>query len=288
MDKEFLFQKFDVSKKGARSSEFRKIFSKIKDSMFANVKVSNNPVFVFATGPSDAGKTGLEVKIECDFPKQKFITLDIDEFRVYHPDIKEVLSDYWTISADLTTSFAKDVRDELLTLALKQGYSVIFSASINRVEKAEKMIADIPKSYQIGLYAVITHPLEYRLTAEERYEREVFRKDFVPRCPDENYMKKCDNFVKILPSFMNLVDFFKVYRRLPSLNYLPLELVCKNDDYYSSTELSAHLETQTPRPDYDTYFSRLVLLLNKRTNRANVTEEEIQRIFSLYDMYFSF
>ncbi len=282
MDKEFLFQKFDVSKKGARSSEFRKIFSKIKDSMFANIKVSNKPVFVFATGPSGAGKTGLEVKIECNFPKHKFITLDIDEFRVYHPDIKEILSDYWTISADLTTSFAKDVRDELLNLALKQGYSVIFSASINRVEKAEKIIADIPKSYQIGLYAVITHPLEYRLTAEERYEREVFRKDFVPRCPDENYMKKCDNFVKILPELVKLVDFFKVYRRLPSLNYLPLEFVC--DDY--SSELSSQLET--PRPDYDEYFSRLVLLLNKRTNRANVTEEEIQRIFSLYDMYFSF
>ena len=144
------------------------------------------------------------------------------------------------------------------------------------------MIADIPKSYQIGLYAVITHPLEYRLTAEERYEREVFRKDFVPRCPDENYMKKCDNFVKILPELVKLVDFFKVYRRLPSLNYLPLEFVC--DDY--SSELSSQLET--PRPDYDEYFSRLVLLLNKRTNRANVTEEEIQRIFSLYDMYFSF
>ena len=216
------------------------------------------------------------------FPEQEFITLDIDEFRVYHPDIKEILSDYWTISADLTTSFAKDIRDELLNLALKQGYSVIFSASINRVEKAEKIIADIPKSYQIGLYAVITHPLEYRLTAEERYEREVFRKDFVPRCPDENYMKKCDNFVKILPELVKLVDFFKVYRRQPSLNYLPLEFVC--DDY--SSELSSQLET--PRPDYDEYFSRLVLLLNKRTNRANVTEEEIQRIFSLYDMYFSF
>ncbi len=282
MDKEFLFQKFNVSKKGARSSEFRNAFSKIKDSIFANVKVSNNPIFVFATGPSGAGKTGLEVKIEYDFPEQEFITLDIDEFRVYHPDIKEILSDYWTISADLTTSFAKDVRDELLNLALKQGYSVIFSASINRVEKAQKMIADIPKSYQIGLYAVITHPLEYRLTAEERYEREVFRKDFVPRCPDENYMKKCDNFLKILPELVKLVDLFKVYRRLPSLNYLPLEFVC--DDY--SPELSAQLET--PRPNYDAYFSRLVLLLNKRTNRANVTEEEIQRIFSLYDMYFSF
>ena len=282
MDKEFLFQKYDVSKKGARSSEFRNAFAKIKDSVFANVKASNNPVFVFATGPSGAGKTGLEVKIECDFSEQEFITLDIDEFRVYHPDIKEILSDYWTISADLTTSFAKDIRDELLNLALKQGYSVIFSASINRVEKAEKMIADIPKSYQIGLYAVITHPLEYRVTAEERYEREVFRKDFVPRCPDENYMKKCDNFVKILPELVKLVDFFKVYRRQPSLNYLPLEFVC--DDY--SSELSSQLET--PRPDYDEYFSRLVLLLNKRTNRANVTEEEIQRIFSLYDMYFSF
>lgn len=282
MDKEFLFQKYDVSKKGARSSEFRNAFSKIKDSIFANVKVSNNPIFIFATGPSGAGKTGLEVKIEYDFPEQEFITLDIDEFRVYHPDIKEILSDYWTISADLTTSFAKDVRDELLNLALKQGYSVIFSASINRVEKAQKMIADIPKSYQIGLYAVITHPLEYRLTAEERYEREVFRKDFVPRCPDENYMKKCDNFLKILPELVKLVDLFKVYRRLPSLNYLPLEFVC--DDY--SPELSAQLET--PRPNYDAYFSRLVLLLNKRTNRANVTEEEIQRIFSLYDMYFSF
>lgn len=282
MDKEFLFQKFDVSRKGARNSEFRNAFSKIKDSIFANIKVSNNPVFVFATGPSGAGKTGLEIKIKCDFPEHEFITLDIDEFRVYHPDIKEILSDYWTISADLTTSFAKDVRDELLNLALKQGYSVIFSASINRVEKAEKMIADIPKSYQIGLYAVITHPLEYRLTAEERYEREVFRKDFVPRCPDENYMKKCDNFVKILPTLMNLVDFFKVYRRLPSLNYLPLEFVC--DDY--SSELSTLLET--PRPDYDAYFTRLALLLTKRTSRANVTEKEIQRIFSLYDMYFSF
>ena len=282
MDKEFLFQKYDVTKKRARSSEFGNALSKIKDSIFPNDNASNNPVFVFATGPSGAGKTGLEVKIECDFPEQEFITLDIDEFRVYHPDIKEILSDYWTISADLTTSFAKDVRDELLNLALKQGYSVIFSASINRVEKAEKMIADIPKSYQIGLYAVITHPLEYRLTAEERYEREVFRKDFVPRCPDENYMKKCDNFLKILPELVKLVDLFKVYRRLPSLNYLPLEFVC--DDY--SPDLSAQLET--PRPNYDAYFSRLVLLLNKRTNRANVTEEEIQRIFSLYDMYFSF
>lgn len=285
MDKEFLFQKFDVSKKGARSSEFREIFSKIKDSMFANIKVSDKPVFVFATGPSGAGKTGLEAKIQHDFPEQEFVILDIDNFRVYHPDIKEILSDlsdYWTISADLTTSFAKDVRDELLNLALKQGYSVIFSASINRVEKADKMIADIPKSYQIGLYAIITHPLEYRLTAEERYEREVFRKDFVPRCPDENYMKKCDNFVKILPELVKLIDFFKVYRRQPSLNYLPLEFVC--DDY--SSELSSQLET--PRPDYDVYFSRLVLLLNKRTNRANVTEEEIKRIFSLYDMYFSF
>ena len=40
MDKEFLFQKFDVSKKGARSSEFLNAFSKIKDSIFANVNAS--------------------------------------------------------------------------------------------------------------------------------------------------------------------------------------------------------------------------------------------------------
>jgi len=33
MDKEFLFQKYDVSKKGARSSEFRNAFAKIKDSV---------------------------------------------------------------------------------------------------------------------------------------------------------------------------------------------------------------------------------------------------------------
>ena len=282
MDKEFLFQKYDVSKKGARSSEFRNAFAKIKDSVFANVKASNNPVFVFATGPSGAGKTGLEVKIECDFPEQEFITLDLENFGQLLYDSKNHLRRNTMRHLMSPLDFSVEELDELLNLALKQGYSVIFSASINRVEKAEKIIADIPKSYQIGLYAVITHPLEYRLTAEERYEREVFRKDFVPRCPDENYMKKCDNFVKILPELVKLVDFFKVYRRMPSLNYLPLEFVC--DDY--SSELSSQLET--PRPDYDEYFSRLVLLLNKRTNRANVTEEEIQRIFSLYDMYFSF
>lgn len=280
MDKEFLFQKFDVSKKGRRVAEFRNAFSKIKDSMLSNIKISTNPVFVFATGPSGAGKSALEDIIKSDFPEQEFITLDIDEFRIHHPDIKEILSDYRTISADLTTSFAKDIRDELLAYALKQGYSIIFSASINRVEKAEKMIADIPKSYQLGLYAVITHPLEYRLTAEERYEREVFRKDFVPRCPDEMYMKKCDNFLKILPELTKLVHFFKVYRRLPALNYLPLEFVCDG----SSSKLSIEI----PKPEYPVYSSRLDSLLVKRANRENVTYKEIERIFVLCDMYFSF
>lgn len=286
MNKEFLFQKYDVSKGSLRSHEFYKLLKNIKSDLFRGVKTNVKPVFAFATGPSGAGKSYLEEVIKKNYPIHDFVVLDIDNFRIYHPDSLEIISNYPSIASNLTTSFSKDIRDELLNYALEHNYNIIFSASINSVEKGEKIIAKIPKPYHISLYAIVTHPLEYRLTAEERYENEVFRTDFVPRLPDENYMKKCDNYIDVLPALVKYLDDIVIYRRLPSINttYVKPEKVYQHKGGFIHQQVFLK-SLETPKPLSDIYFKRIYLLLKKRVNRANVTCKEVERVFALADMY---
>lgn len=275
-----LVEQFTVSPE-MRYSEYDACLKHIQNTT-CTLSTSTEPIFVFATGPSGSGKSALEQIIKNDF-KQPFLILDIDFFRRYHPDFKEIKK-YPTLEAILTYIFSKHILNDMLQYALKKGYNIIWSASINSKEKFTKIMKNIPSYYKVGIYVMATNTMISRISAEERYEAEIQNPDCILRFPDENYMKKCDNYSVAIKDIEEDVfckySFIKVYKRGLTKEAMPIQVYDSTKDTYSSA--SKEIEIIENDVDYYYLIKRCYSLLGQRLNR-NASSDEIESILRLFN-----
>lgn len=127
-----------------------------------------NPVAIIVGGQPGAGKSGLIDKTVAEMDNS--VIFDLDDFRYFHPDIKEILKNYPNDLATFTIKFVNDVFKKFVFFkVIKMKYNIISQKTLRDDEIIADTLVDLDKmGYTVVVRALAVHELESKLSALER------------------------------------------------------------------------------------------------------------------------
>ena len=192
------------SKYNYTTEEYKEAFNRVIDNYIESKAISEYPKLVFAAGQPGSGKTGLIKNIKKDFKETQFITIDMDNYRMYHPKLKNISTDMVDF-IEYTNDFSIQIEKDMLEYCLKNRMNFIHVGTMRVYEYLNKIVISYAKSqgYDIGLYALAVTNAERKIS--EKLKEEEQRKEnegkYV-RVTSEKFIDEADkgfqNSVKIM------------------------------------------------------------------------------------------
>lgn len=144
---------------------------------------TNNKQFIFAGGQPGSGKTNLVETIKRDNPNVDFIVIDLDKYRIMHPDFKNIIKQDKSKAAKLTNKFAFSVENEFIRYGLENNLNIINVSTLRNTDLIEETLKNkiIPKGYEIKVYILEVEPEKSYLSAKKRYEEQLKKSNEIPR-----------------------------------------------------------------------------------------------------------
>lgn len=173
---------YEVDKK-SRKSEFFKALEDIKKDFITEKCKDSIPMFILAGGQPGSGKTKMITTIEQDYLNKKFVVIDLDMFRTYHPDFEEIKKYHKKDGVLLTNSFAFEIENELIKYCLENKYNVINVTTLRNTEMIINNIKNIliPSGYNIKIYVLIVSPEESYYSTLLRFKEQQQHENILAR-----------------------------------------------------------------------------------------------------------
>ena len=151
----------------ATSEQIEEISALMFKRLTLGKKPAKNPVAIMVGGQPGAGKSGLIDKTLAELPNA--VVLDVDDFRYFHPNIKEILKKYPNDLATFTISFVNTVFDNVCAKIEKEKYNIIAQKTL----KDDAIIYDTLNHLSDAGYAIVIRvlavsELESKMSALER------------------------------------------------------------------------------------------------------------------------
>mgnify|MGYP004522887569 CR=1 FL=1 len=198
---------------------------KVKKDYIGDIKPSEEPKLVFASGQPASGKSALPRKIIEDYKNIEFCIIDMDKFRKYHPNIKEI-----EISKDdfvqSTNAFSIRIEKDLLDYCLANKMNFIHISTIRIYEYFKEHVIDMAKKqkYNIEVYALAVPNLESKKSAILREEEQKQNGENI-RKTSESFIDEADKGFKrsiyIMSKDMDISDI-KILIRGKSVKESPI------------------------------------------------------------------
>ena len=126
-----------------------------------------NPIAIIVAGQPGAGKSGLIDKTFAEI--EDSIVLDVDDFRYFHPDIKEILKKYPNDLATFTITFVNRIFKKILAKLIDKKYNLIMQKTLRDDEVIyDTNIPLVNAGYTIALRVIAVSPIESKLSTLER------------------------------------------------------------------------------------------------------------------------
>ena len=144
---------------------------------------TNNKQFIFAGGQPGSGKTNLVETIKRDNPNVDFIVIDLDKYRIMHPDFKNIIKQDKSKAAKLTNKFAFSVENEFIRYGLENNLNIINVSTLRNTDLIEETLKNkiITKGYEIKAYILEVEPEKSYLSAKKRDEEQLKKSNEIPR-----------------------------------------------------------------------------------------------------------
>lgn len=200
------------------SQEYKKAFIQVIEKYVDNKSISEYPKLVFVSGQPGSGKTALIRNVKGDFKETNFITIDMDNYRMYHPKLKEIIKDKVDF-VKYTNTFSIQIERDMLEFCLKNKMNFIHVGTMRVYDYLNKIVISYAKSqgYDIELYALAVTNLESKISAKsrEKEQRKENAGKYV-RITSEEFIDEADkgfkNSVKIM-SDSNEISNIKIFIR---------------------------------------------------------------------------
>ena len=152
---------FEVNREN-RVEEFKAALDRIKKDFIGDDFKSDKPMFILAGGQPGSGKTAMIETIKANNKSTKFVVIDLDVFRQYHPDFEEIKKYHKEDGAMLTNSFAFQIEDEMLKYVIENSINTINVTSLRNTGLIMKNIKEsiIPKGVHVKTYVMAVSPEE--------------------------------------------------------------------------------------------------------------------------------
>lgn len=237
-----LKEHFSVTRK-KRSQEYLSGLKSIIQEYVDTVSVSSDPKLIFVAGQPGAGKTALIKRVQKDYPDETFVIVDIDNYRLYHPDFDEV-KNYKKDFIIYTNSFLFDIEEDVLLDAFQKRKNVIYVGTLRDTDFVCNFIIKNARknNYHVGVYLLAVPLIVSLLSAVERYEEQIKSNAPVIHFIDADFHHTSNQGLEhTLSCFQadSLVDFFKFCLRGKTKEILPEVINCSSDIIQSLHEARA-------------------------------------------------
>lgn len=288
-----------IVKKYELSEEEIKEISKVAYADLVKGKPSKaNPVCVIIAGQPGAGKTGLSKYTKAHFPDA--VMLDIDDFRFYHPNIKEIIDNYPECFAPTTNKFISKVSGYVTDMLIEGRYDVIAHKTLKNILILDDTIIPMKNAgYNVFVNAYAVNGIVSKLSAVERTQEERQKFGYNRVISNQFHDDAYNNMVGIIVEAMkrNLLDSVQVFMR-GETETEPVIVYMQNQDgisveptlceYYSRPVGSVGEAINIGRIlDYEKNHPNLIKRIQTVSNNAMYADEKAL-IQVLKDDYFTF
>lgn len=164
-----------IKKKYKLSEEkYLEMYQNARKIIFRNAKTYPNPTAILIGGQTGAGKGGIDVYSKKEFKKNNMdsIVIDVDVYRMLHPQAEEIIKQYPTLYTEITGQETGPIAKLLLEEAIEKGYNFIFEGTMKNTEILDTM-RRMPAKFKKIVRVMATSPKESLLTAFERNEAQI-------------------------------------------------------------------------------------------------------------------
>ncbi len=276
---------FSVTRK-KRGQEYQARLEKIVLEHVDSVPNSSNPKLIFASGQPGSGKTALIQRIFQDYPDEKFVVVDIDNYRRYHPDYDKV-KQYRKDFIILTNSFLFDLEEDILVNAFEKGKNVIYVGTLRDTDFICNFVIKNAKeqNYHIGVYVLVVPLIISLLSAVERYEEQLLNEADALHFIDASFHALAnEGFERTLNCIErdSLADSFKFCKRGKIRDSLP-ELI----DFKKGVVETLHKERNGILLNKEDILLRLNTLKNTLQKDCDKEADTLKTLFDLFELTFN-
>ena len=205
--------------------EVLEIFEEKKSEFLVDIPTDENPLCILLGGQGAVGKGQLNLRAEMMYPEKKFLPINGDNYRLWHPKFEELSHDIFNYAKE-TQIFSNVFTEGLIGESIKKKYSFIVEGTMRSSVVPMKTAALLRQnSYKTAAF-VIAAPKEFSLlNAFLRFLKEVSKKGFgrmidieshdaavegLPISLDNLYLSKSVDRICIFDCFAN--NLVKDYR----------------------------------------------------------------------------
>ncbi|MBR0055634.1 MAG: zeta toxin family protein [Bacteroidales bacterium] len=159
-------------------SEIQEIFKSVKEEFLRGISSDEHPVGILLGGQGAVGKGQLNIWAEKLYTHTRFLAINGDNYRLWHPNFNELRKDIWSFSAN-TQQFSSVFTEQLMEESFQRKISFVVEGTMRQPE-IPMQTARLLKNNLYGSAAfVIAAPQEFSLlNVFIRYCREVQNKGF--------------------------------------------------------------------------------------------------------------
>jgi len=162
-----------------------KIFEANKNYILKDIRTDEKPIAVILGGQPASGKGSISRLIEEEYPNKKFLIVNGDVFREYHPNHSTLIKNAESFS-EKTQIFSNVFTEELIKTAGENKYNIIVEGTMRNPAVVEcTALFFKEKGFSVEAHAVAAHPTITELNLYTRYAEEV-RKHGTGRLADAN------------------------------------------------------------------------------------------------------
>ncbi len=181
--------------------EHEKILNNIMQEVFHGAKSFDKPKIFIMGGQPGAGKSTLINNLINSEDGKDCLIINADEYRVFHPQIKEIYEKYPDDLAAITDLDVRDWTQRIFATAIKNRNNIIFEGTM-RTNQICNTIKDLyQQGYEVNIHVMAVNFYESKLSTYSRFE-EALKAGGMPRhtppeAHDETYVKMLETLNQI-------------------------------------------------------------------------------------------
>ena len=173
--------------------EHEEILQKIMKNVFKEAKSQENPKIFIMGGQPGAGKSTFINQLINSEDGKDCLIINADEYRAYHPKIKEIYTKHPEEMATITDLDVRDWTQRIFALAIQNRNNIIFEGTMRTPQICETIKDLHSKGYEVNIHVMAVNFYESKLSTYSRYEEALLSGEMPrhtpPEAHDETYSK---------------------------------------------------------------------------------------------------
>ena len=178
--------------------EHEEILKEIMKKVFKGAKPQEKPKIFIMGGQPGAGKSTFIDQIINSEEGKDCLIINADEYRAYHPKIKEIYTKHPEEMATITDLDVRDWTQRIFALAIQNRNNIIFEGTMRTPQICETIKDLHSKGYEVNIHVMAVNFYESKLSTYSRYEEALLNGEMPRHTPPEAHDETYGKMLKTL------------------------------------------------------------------------------------------